>query len=385
MPERRYAASAPPPARRRCSSAGLIHLFVTDAIQTTAQQRDAGRSRRRRRRPRRLAGRRRRAPGGRACRSRRQATPLFVELKAFIYRFIINHQEVNRQDHRAHLVISGLFRAYYSNPLTLPTYVLLRFHEETGRPYLRDVPIPEMPDEVRALLPRQPAVRPADRRPPGRDERPLRPRGASRRCTIRGGPLRPGGVSMRVLIASDHAGSSSSSSSQRTLGSRGHEVVDLGPASRRRRRLPRLRPRARRPPAGRRGRARRAGVRHRHRHVDGGQPPPRRARRALSRRLHRRGRPPPQRRQRAVPRRPHHRPRRRPADPRALPRHAVRGRPPRAARPQDRSRSPKESTDEPGRAQHLLRHPREHRRRRRPRARRRPCAPSGSARTRGWS
>ncbi len=78
----------------------------------------------------------------------KRVAALFADLKAFIYRFIINHQEVNRQDHRAHLVMTGLFRAFYSNPLTLPTYALLRFHEETGRAYLRDLPIPKIPAEV---------------------------------------------------------------------------------------------------------------------------------------------------------------------------------------------------------------------------------------------
>ncbi|MGE5235674.1 MAG: dGTP triphosphohydrolase [Acidobacteriota bacterium] len=126
---------------------GLIHLLVTDAIQTSARN------------IRRIVDRfgvrdhegwlaiADRIPAA-AIAFSRQATPLFVELKAFIYRFIINHQEVNRQDHRAKLVITGLFRAFHSNPLTLPTYVLLRTHEETGRPYLRDLPIPEIPSEV---------------------------------------------------------------------------------------------------------------------------------------------------------------------------------------------------------------------------------------------
>jgi dGTPase len=126
---------------------GLIHMFVTDAIQTTA--RTVGRLAERH-------GVSDRAgflaiaddiPAATVTLSRR-AQPLFAELKSFIYRFIINHQEVNRQDARARLVITGLFRAYWDNPLTLPTYVLLRFHEETGRPYLRDLPIQRIPPEV---------------------------------------------------------------------------------------------------------------------------------------------------------------------------------------------------------------------------------------------
>ena len=126
---------------------GLIHMFVTDAIQTTARAIT------------RLASRHQvtdragwlaiadEIPAATVTLSRK-VMPLFVELKAFIYRFIINHQEVNRQDHRARLVMAGLFRAYYDNPLLLPTYALLRFHEETGRPYLRDVLIPQIPAEV---------------------------------------------------------------------------------------------------------------------------------------------------------------------------------------------------------------------------------------------
>jgi len=126
---------------------GLIHLFVTDALQTTMRNVN------------RLADKHKVVdrPGWRAIAEEISASTvsfsprvdkLFGELKAFIYRFIINHQEVNRQDHRAHQVISGLFRAYYDNPLTLPTYALLRFHEESGRPYLRDVPISKIPAEV---------------------------------------------------------------------------------------------------------------------------------------------------------------------------------------------------------------------------------------------
>ncbi len=126
---------------------GLIHLFVTDAVQATARNVNK------------LAAKHEAAdhagwlgvaddiPAATVAFSRRVAT-IFAELKAFIYRFIINHQEVNRQDHRAHLVMSGLFRAYYGNPLTLPTYVLLRVHEETGRSYLRDLPIKQIPGEV---------------------------------------------------------------------------------------------------------------------------------------------------------------------------------------------------------------------------------------------
>ena len=73
-----------------------------------------------------------------------------AELKRFIYQFIINHAQVNRQDWRARKVMSALFRAFWSNPLTLPSYVLLRAHEELGVPYLRDVPLPTVASEIAA-------------------------------------------------------------------------------------------------------------------------------------------------------------------------------------------------------------------------------------------
>jgi len=77
-----------------------------------------------------------------------EVADLFHDLKAFIYRFIINHSTVNRQDWRARKVIAGLFRAFWSNPLNLPTYVLLRASEELGFPYIRDLPMSSVADEV---------------------------------------------------------------------------------------------------------------------------------------------------------------------------------------------------------------------------------------------
>jgi dGTPase len=73
---------------------------------------------------------------------------LFDELKAFIYRYIINHSRVNRQDWRARKVIVALFRAFWLSPLNLPEYVLLRARDELGFPYLRDLPMASVADEV---------------------------------------------------------------------------------------------------------------------------------------------------------------------------------------------------------------------------------------------
>ena len=73
---------------------------------------------------------------------------LFDEIKAFIYQGIINHSTVNRQDWRARKVVTALFRAFWINPLNLPNYVLMRARDELGFPYLRDIPIKAVADEV---------------------------------------------------------------------------------------------------------------------------------------------------------------------------------------------------------------------------------------------
>lgn len=78
----------------------------------------------------------------------RPTQDLFDELKAFIYQFIINHIDVNRQDWRARKVVTALFHAFWTNPLTLPSYVLLRARTELGFPFLRDVPLAAVADEV---------------------------------------------------------------------------------------------------------------------------------------------------------------------------------------------------------------------------------------------
>ena len=188
---------------------GLIHLFVTDADPDHRAQRE---------RVGRQAGGSPTTSGWLAIAddisattvafSRRVAT-IFAELKAFIYRFIINHQEVNRQDHRAHLVMSGLFRAYYGNPLTLPTYVLLRVHEETGRPYLRDLPIKGIPGEVAKHYHTDPRfVRLIVDHLAGMSDRyAIDEYKVVVRSRFRTGPGRGReAVTVKILMASDHAG-----------------------------------------------------------------------------------------------------------------------------------------------------------------------------------
>ena len=126
---------------------GMIRLFVTDVIEASAHRIERFCSRHG------ISGH-----DGWVARSREvsqttvwlsgDADELFGELKAFIYRFIINHATVNRQDWRARKVITALYRAFWTNPLTLPTYVLLRARDELGFPYLRDLPMASVAGEV---------------------------------------------------------------------------------------------------------------------------------------------------------------------------------------------------------------------------------------------
>jgi dGTPase len=73
---------------------------------------------------------------------------LFTELKAFIYRNIINQERVNIQDTRARKVLTALFNAFWSEPTILPHYVLRRAREELDLPYLPDLPIDRVAAEV---------------------------------------------------------------------------------------------------------------------------------------------------------------------------------------------------------------------------------------------
>jgi dGTPase len=126
---------------------GIIRLFVSDVIEASASRIDT------------LMEEHPSQPADRLREGLRELSTavvwfsgevdeIFHSLKAFIYRDIINHAVVNRQDWRARKVITALFRAFWSNPLNLPTYVLLRARDELGFRYLRDLPLAAVADEV---------------------------------------------------------------------------------------------------------------------------------------------------------------------------------------------------------------------------------------------
>jgi len=78
----------------------------------------------------------------------RDTEKLFTELKAFIYRNIINQERVNIQDARARTVLTALFSTFWSEPAILPHYVLRRAREELDLPYLPDLPPDRVATEV---------------------------------------------------------------------------------------------------------------------------------------------------------------------------------------------------------------------------------------------
>lgn len=142
-----YKAEESPRRRAALLQRGLIRLLVADAIQSTAQRISKLFQRHR-------IGDREAwlaiadTISATTVRHSRPVAAMLAQLKAFIYRFIINHLENNRRDRRAHLVITGLFSAYHDNPLTLADDVLRRFQRDTGRPFLRGIAIRQIPAHV---------------------------------------------------------------------------------------------------------------------------------------------------------------------------------------------------------------------------------------------
>jgi dGTPase len=74
---------------------------------------------------------------------------LYIELRNFVIKWIINSFHVNRADGRARYFIRKLFEAYCTNPLQLDSYVLIRFHEKAKVKYLRDIDVNKQDAELK--------------------------------------------------------------------------------------------------------------------------------------------------------------------------------------------------------------------------------------------
>ena len=76
---------------------------------------------------------------------------LFIELKSFVYRKIINSYQVNRMDGRAIHFLRGLFSAYFVNPRQLQDWALLRYAQGRKEPYLRDIPLNRVHERIEGM------------------------------------------------------------------------------------------------------------------------------------------------------------------------------------------------------------------------------------------
>lgn len=77
---------------------------------------------------------------------------VYRDLREFVYTRIIYSREVARSDEVARSVITGLFGAFYRNPMLLPDYVLIRTSRESGRPYLRSLPASDQKKSRKQLM-----------------------------------------------------------------------------------------------------------------------------------------------------------------------------------------------------------------------------------------
>lgn len=68
-----------------------------------------------------------------------KVAPLVDELEDLVRAHVYLSRTVRRLDARARMFITGLFAAYYQDPLQLDDYALLRYRAEIGGTFLRDV------------------------------------------------------------------------------------------------------------------------------------------------------------------------------------------------------------------------------------------------------
>ncbi len=151
-----YSAMGQRYRRQNTLIRGLIHLLVTnvilaswDRLNSWSEEQGLGKQQDLRRKLDRL-------PAG-AVDFDHRGRILFDNLKEFIYRYIINSFYVNRSDGRARHFVTALFRSYYTNPRQLDSYVLLRYRDMIGRPYLRDFGLEEVNEEIRRNYHNSPA------------------------------------------------------------------------------------------------------------------------------------------------------------------------------------------------------------------------------------
>jgi dGTP triphosphohydrolase len=72
----------------------------------------------------------------------------FLEFAQFIFGRMTRSLRAKRFEAQARQMILGLFKSYYSNPLILEDYLLLRYKEWKGVNFLRDIPENKVSQEI---------------------------------------------------------------------------------------------------------------------------------------------------------------------------------------------------------------------------------------------
>ncbi len=142
-----YTGTRDPALRRALLIRGIIHLLVTDLIVSAQTNIERWLTEKRVTTPQEFHAHRKRLPGSLVSPSK-HGERLFLELKEFIYQYIIHSHTVAQHDGRAQLVVSAVFGMFYKNPRLLPDDVLSRYRTLSGIAYLRDVPLKHVDDEI---------------------------------------------------------------------------------------------------------------------------------------------------------------------------------------------------------------------------------------------
>lgn len=146
--ERLERAAAWPRGRFRQNAAlhrALVHAAVSDVLVAS------------RRRLARAAEAGEIPPGKPVVAPSPRGAALAAELRELVGQRVVGRPAVRRADARAERVIEGLFTAWYRDPRLLDDAVLLRYREQSGRAYLRDIPRALVDNEIHGHYHGQPA------------------------------------------------------------------------------------------------------------------------------------------------------------------------------------------------------------------------------------
>jgi dGTP triphosphohydrolase len=119
---------------------GLIHLMVTGVIVGSGQTLERWVETRGVRSAADFRDLEEGAVGGREIDLPPATRKMLAQIEAFLDARVRSGQSADRVDGRGRRVITGLFAAYHADPRLLEDHLLLRYKQECGRRFLRDLP-----------------------------------------------------------------------------------------------------------------------------------------------------------------------------------------------------------------------------------------------------